>query len=217
MAAGATASSPHRGAFPLPRGAFPLPREAPPPPPWLLEAPPNVVRVASGRPSRAPTASRALPGAVSVSLQGRQEPCRRRRCGRPLPSPEVAEARGRCRVERRPPPAAARGPTELSPPSSRSPPSPPSSTCSAAAGSSFSLHHWLRGRHGARVSSLGLCARAHSGSWRRPSDKDSACGFELEPPEDAPRGRLGSGRGRNLRVWHLPVATRGSTSRGLGG
>lgn len=66
MAAGATASSPHRGAFPLPRGAFPLPREAPPPPPWLLEAPPNAVRVSSGRPSRAPTASRALPGAVSV-------------------------------------------------------------------------------------------------------------------------------------------------------
>ncbi|XP_034518850.1 uncharacterized protein LOC117802720 isoform X3 [Ailuropoda melanoleuca] len=163
--------------------------------------------------------------------QGRQEPCRRRRCGRPLPSPEVAEARSRCRVERRPPPTAARGPTELSPPSSRSPPSPPSSTCSAAAGSSSSRHHRLRGRHGARVSSLGLCARAHSGSWRRPSDKDSACGFEPEPPEDAPVGgagrreRLGSGRGRNLRVWHLPggplgappVATRSSTSRGRGG
>lgn len=53
------------------------------------------MRVASGRRSRAPTASRALPGAVSVPLQGWQEPCSWRRCGRPLPSPEVAEARRR--------------------------------------------------------------------------------------------------------------------------
>ncbi|XP_045882553.1 uncharacterized protein LOC123955058 [Meles meles] len=42
------------------------------------------------------------------------------------------------------------------------------------------------GGHGALVPSLGLCPQGHAGSSRRPWDRDSARGCELELPEDAP-------------------------------
>lgn len=100
-------------------GKLPFP---PPARPWLLEPLPNAVSLATGRPSWARAASCALPGTVSVPLQGRRE------------QPERRGGTGRCWVERRPPPAAARGPAELS---------PPSSTCRASAGSSSP--RWPRG------------------------------------------------------------------------
>ncbi|XP_047557585.1 uncharacterized protein LOC125084396 [Lutra lutra] len=85
----------------------------------------KVTRGLGGRESQAGGPSEITP--CRLIPQGRREQRRRRRCGRPLPSPEGRGGTGRCWVERRPPPAAARGPAELS---------PPSSTCPASAGSS---------------------------------------------------------------------------------
>ncbi|XP_032169463.1 uncharacterized protein LOC116573441 [Mustela erminea] len=125
-------------------------------------------------------AERARPEEITpcrLIPQGRREQRRRRRCGRPLSFPECRGGTGPCRVERRPPPAAARGPAELS---------PPSSTCRASAGSSSP--RWPRG--------AGAVPRPlTSGSYRllpATGDRDSACGCELELPEDAPGDAVGT-------------------------